>query len=73
VWALPGAIAERNFYFCVDVTAQTRGTPTEDGSPLERGAAIDRFPLSAVLDFCRSGSMRDARTELALRRFAEHV
>jgi ADP-ribose diphosphatase len=73
VWPAPGFIAERHFYFCVDVTALHRGTPTEDGSPLERGAAIERVPLGSILARCRDGRLRDAKTELALRRFAERV
>jgi ADP-ribose pyrophosphatase len=73
VWPVPGFIAERHFYFCVDVTALPRETPTEDGSPLERGAAIERFPLSRILAHARAGELRDAKTELALRRFAERA
>jgi ADP-ribose pyrophosphatase len=73
VWAVPGFIAERHFYFCVDVTGVPRGTPTEDGSPLERGASIARFPLSLLLAQARAGHLRDAKTELAIRRFAERA
>jgi ADP-ribose pyrophosphatase len=73
VWPVPGFIAERHFYFCVDVTALRRGEPTEDGSPLERGASIERVPLASVLARCREGRLRDAKTELALRRFAERA
>jgi ADP-ribose pyrophosphatase len=73
VWPVPGFIAERHFYFCVDVTGVPRGTPTEDGSPLERGAAIAPFPLEELLARCRAGEIHDAKTELALRRFAERA
>ncbi|MGO8992885.1 MAG: NUDIX hydrolase [Polyangiaceae bacterium] len=73
VWPVPGFIAERHFYFCVDVGGARRGTPTEDGSPLERGASIAQVPLSAILAECRVGRLRDAKTELALRRFAERA
>jgi hypothetical protein len=73
VWPVPGAIAERHFYFCVDVGALPRRTPTEDGSPLERHAAIVKLPVSEILSFCRDGQIRDAKTELALRRFAERA
>ncbi|HEY2509607.1 MAG TPA: NUDIX domain-containing protein [Polyangiaceae bacterium] len=71
VWPVPGFIAERHFYFCVDVTGHARGTPTEDGSALERGASIQSFPLGELLAHCRAGDVHDAKTELALRRFAE--
>ena len=73
VWPVPGFIAERHFYFCVDVGGIRRTEPPEDGSPLERGASIERVPLSAVLEHCRAGRVRDAKTELALRRFAERA
>jgi ADP-ribose pyrophosphatase len=73
VWPVPGFIAERHFYFCVDVGKLRRQAPTEDGSALERGASIERFPLGAVLARARSGELRDAKTELALRRFAERA
>jgi ADP-ribose pyrophosphatase len=70
-WVAPGFIAERQHFYCIDVTGVTRGTPTEDGSTLERGAAIVKRPLANLLARCRAGDLRDAKTELALRRFAE--
>jgi len=73
VCPVPGLAAERHFYFCVDVGSFPRGKPTEDGSPLERGASIERFPLSSLLAHARAGHLRDAKTELALRRFAERA
>ena len=73
VWPVPGFIAERHFYFCVEVTGHARGTPTEDGSALERGAAVQSFPLEELLAHCRAGRVHDAKTELALRRFAERT
>jgi ADP-ribose pyrophosphatase len=68
---VPGMIAERSHYYCVEVDPGARATPTEDGSALERAAAICAVPLSEALAHCRSGAIRDAKTELALRRFAE--
>jgi len=67
----PGFIAERQHFFCVDVTGIERGAPTEDGSALERGAAIVKRPLANLLARCRAGDLRDGKTELALRRFVE--
>jgi ADP-ribose pyrophosphatase len=67
----PGIIAERHLYYRVAVDPATRGTPTEDGSALERAAEILAVPLSDALEHCRSGAIRDAKTELALRRLAE--
>jgi ADP-ribose pyrophosphatase len=72
-WTLPvpGMIAERNLYFCVEVDPTQRATPTEDGSALERDAAICAIPVAEALDHCRSGAIRDAKTELALRRLVD--
>jgi len=70
-WVAPGFIAERQHFFCVDVTGIERGAPTEDGSALERGAAIVKRPLANLLARCRAGDLRDGKTELALRRFVE--
>jgi ADP-ribose pyrophosphatase len=67
----PGMIGERHFYFHVEVDPAARKTPTEDGSPLERHAAIASAPLAELLDLARSGGLEDAKTELALRRLVE--
>lgn len=66
-----GMCAELHFHFSVAVDPSARGAPTEDGSALERGAAIVAVPLADALAHCRSGAIADAKTELALRRFAE--
>jgi ADP-ribose pyrophosphatase len=68
---LPGMIAERQHFFQVDVTHAERGTPRGDGSPLERGAQVVAVPLPSLLALCRAGQLRDAKSELALRRLAE--
>ncbi len=73
MYPVPGMIAERNLYFSVEVDPRTRTTPTEDGSALEREAAICAIPLSEALDHCRSGAIRDAKTELALRRLVDEM
>ncbi len=67
----PGMIGERHVFFTVGVDPHARLTPTEDGSALERAAAIVALPLEEAIDHCRSGAIRDAKTELALRRLAE--
>jgi len=67
----PGMIGERHIYFAVGVDPKARAVPTEDGSILERAASIVALPLEDALAHCRSGVIRDAKTELALRRLAE--
>lgn len=73
VWPAPGVIAERHFYFCVDVGAVAQGVPAEDGSALEHAATLERLALTELLALARAGRIRDAKTELALRRFAERA
>ena len=70
-WPSPGLIAERHYYFMIDLTGERRGVPTEDGSPLERAASIVDLPVEELLVRCRRGELHDAKTELAIRRFAE--
>jgi ADP-ribose pyrophosphatase len=70
-WPSPGLIAERHYYFMIDLTGERQGVPTEDGSPLERAACIVDLPVEELLARCRRGELHDAKTELAIRRFAE--
>jgi ADP-ribose pyrophosphatase len=67
----PGIIGERHLFFVVDVDPASRQKPSEDGSALERAAAVVALPIVEALDHCRRGIIRDAKTELALRRLAE--
>jgi ADP-ribose pyrophosphatase len=69
----PGIIGERHVFFHVEVDPKTRATPTEDGSALERAAEIIEVDLETALRAARAGELRDAKTELALRRLAEAV
>ena len=67
----PGIIGERHVFFHVEVDPRARTTPGEDGSALERGAAIIAIPLSDAIEHCRLGEIPDGKTELGLRRLAE--
>jgi ADP-ribose pyrophosphatase len=67
----PGIIGERHVFFVVDVDPARRAQPTEDGSALERHAAILSLPVVDALEHCRLGAIRDAKTELGLRRLVE--
>jgi ADP-ribose pyrophosphatase len=71
MYPVPGMIAERSIYYCVEVDPSTRALPTEDGSALEREAAIVAIPVAEALEHCRTGAIRDAKTEIALRRLTE--
>jgi ADP-ribose pyrophosphatase len=67
----PGMIGERHVFFEVEVDPRERAVPTEDGSALERAAAILALPVKALLLKCRDGAICDAKTELGVRRLAE--
>jgi ADP-ribose pyrophosphatase len=67
----PGIIGERHLFFAVEVDSGARSIPTEDGSALERGAAIVALPVADAIEHCRRGAIRDAKTELGLRRLLE--
>jgi ADP-ribose pyrophosphatase len=71
VFPVPAMIAERHVFYLVEVEPSSRTVPTEDGSALERGAAIVSMPVGDALEHCRRGAIRDAKTELALRRLVE--
>jgi len=71
VFPTPGVIAEAHYFFEVEVDPSQRLTPSEDGSALERDAVIAAIPIARALDACRSGDIRDAKSELLLRRLVE--
>jgi ADP-ribose pyrophosphatase len=67
----PGITAERHHYFAVEVDPARRAEPSLDGSPLEHLGRVVSLRLVDALELCRSGTIEDAKTELALRRLAE--
>lgn len=72
-WSVPapGFIGELHWYFHVRVDPASRREPEGDGTALERDARILAVPLDEALAACRSGAIRDAKTELALRRLTD--
>jgi ADP-ribose pyrophosphatase len=72
-YPVSGMCGESHAFFEVAVDPRVRGVPSEDGSPLEQGAAIASLPLAEAIEHCQSGAIRDLKTELALRRLAERV
>ena len=70
-YPVPGVIAERHYFFSARVDPARRTPPELDGSPLEAAGELAAVPLEALLDAVRAGLLRDAKTELGLRRFAE--
>jgi ADP-ribose pyrophosphatase len=68
----PAVIAERHIFFEVEVEPAERRAPAQDG-PLEQGALVVDVPLETALAMCARGEIRDAKTELALRRLVERL
>jgi ADP-ribose pyrophosphatase len=66
-------IGERHIFYAVEVDPGSRGTPSEDGSALERAARVTAVRLADALRECQRGFIRDAKTELALRRLVESL
>jgi ADP-ribose pyrophosphatase len=69
----PGLVAERHIYFEVEVDPTRRGTPELDGSALEHFGAVHAVELSRALEWCATGVIEDAKTELLLRRLRERL
>jgi ADP-ribose pyrophosphatase len=71
VFPVPAFIAERHFFFEVEVNPALRREPSLDGSALEHGGAVVTLPVAEALERCRSGEFQDSKTELCLRRLVE--
>lgn len=67
----PGFIAERHFFFAVEVDPGAASEPGLDGSPLELCGVVFALPVEAAIGLCRSGEIIDEKTEIALRRLQE--
>ena len=67
----PGFVGEVHHFFHVEVDPSTRRDPGGDGTPLEDAAVIFALPLGEALTACARGLIRDAKTELALRRLED--
>lgn len=65
----PGIISEKIFLTAVDVTGLEGAAPRGDGSPLEEGGALTWRARGALEAALADGTIQDAKTELALRRF----
>ncbi|HTM46623.1 MAG TPA: NUDIX hydrolase [Polyangiaceae bacterium] len=69
----PGVLAERHFFFSVEVEPSEQQEPALDGSALEEAGVVIAVSLRQALDWCRNGEIEDAKTELGLRRLSEVV
>ncbi len=64
----PALIAERQGFFHVEIDPDRLEAPPGDQSPLEDLGALASLPLTEALELCARGAIRDAKTELGLRR-----
>lgn len=65
----PGIISEKIFLTAVEVTGLQATPPEGDGTPLEEGGAPQWRTLASLEAALSDGTIQDAKTELALRRF----
>jgi ADP-ribose pyrophosphatase len=68
-----GMSAERLYLFCVMVDPQKGNVPLLDGSPLEKFGEVIAVPNKEVRELIRNGYIKDAKTEIAIRRFFDTV
>lgn len=73
VFPAPGLIAERQFFFHVEVDPENQKPPLLDGSPLEEAGRLVAVPLRVALEAAKDGRLADSKTELALRRLKEDL
>ena len=71
MFPVPAFIAERLYFFEVEVDPATRREPTLDGSALERFGEVIALPVEDILERCRRGELYDLKTELVARRLLE--
>jgi ADP-ribose pyrophosphatase len=67
----PAVIAEQHHFFEAEVDPTTQFEPSLDGSALEHQGRVINPPLAQALAWCERGAIRDAKTELGLRRLWE--
>ena len=70
----PGSMAEKYWLLAVEIDdVQACCTPAGDGSPMEEGGRMTWLELDEAIAACVVGRIEDAKTELALRRLADHL
>lgn len=73
VYLSPGLCAEKLYFLAAEADPASAGAPTMDGSPVEEGAVVKWLSIEDALAACRLGTIEDAKTEVAIRRLAEHL
>jgi ADP-ribose pyrophosphatase len=73
VFLSPGLCAEKLYFLAAEADPESATAPTLDGSPVEEGAVVKWLTIGDALEACRDGTLEDAKTEVAIRRLAEHL
>ncbi len=71
IYPAPAMIAEVHAFFHVEIDWDARVPPPGDASALERAQRVATVSLDEALSLCARGEIRDAKTELGLRRLRE--
>lgn len=69
----PGCLVEKFYFAAVEVDPSHQQALEGDGSPMEEGATTRWLPLDEALAMCGRGELTDLKTELGLRRLADHL
>ncbi|MDX2091845.1 MAG: hypothetical protein SFX73_28545 [Kofleriaceae bacterium] len=69
----PGAMVEKFYFTAVEVDPSAQRPLPGDGSPMEEGARTTWLVLEDALAACLRGDIADLKTELGLRRLADHL
>jgi ADP-ribose pyrophosphatase len=69
----PGALVEKFYFTAVEVAPAAQQPLPGDGSPMEEGARTTWLVLDDAIAACVRGDIVDLKTELGLRRLAEHL
>jgi signal transduction histidine kinase len=72
-YASPGFSTERIVLYAVEVHGEPRTTPPTDGSVMEEQNETFAVSLAEALSWCDTGIIRNAVTELAIRRLAARI
>jgi ADP-ribose pyrophosphatase len=69
----PGCLVEKFYFAAVEVDPVTQQPLPGDGSPMEEGATTRWLTLDDAIAACVDGRLTDLKTELGLRRLADHL
>ena len=69
----PGCMVEKFYFVAAEVDPSTQQALEGDGSPMEEGARTRWLLLDDAVAACTAGELSDLKTELGLRRLADHL